>query len=84
MKEDRVLRVSRSAWIVVGLCMVGFSGCSNTQGTAPQVDKSTRVYRSGVDDNQNNGAGSGTTEKPASSTPRTQPTWLCFRSGRIG
>ena len=65
-REDNVLRLQRCAWIVAALCLTGFAGCSNTQGTSPQVDKSTQVYRSGLDDNQNNGAGSGTTEKPAS------------------
>lgn len=55
-----------SAVAVVLVGLVGLTGCENTQGTSPKVDVTSSTYYP-KNDNQNNGAGSGTAEKPSSS-----------------
>ncbi len=49
------------------LSLFGATGCENTQGTAPQTNTAYYKNNPGSDDNQNNGSGAGTAEKPASS-----------------
>ena len=50
----------------MALLALGLAGCDNTQGTTPQTNIADATHRP-IDDNQNNGSGSGTAEKPASS-----------------
>ena len=52
---------------MLALGLVGLAGCDNTQGTSPQTNIAAQTNRPDADDNQNNGAGAGTAEKPASS-----------------
>lgn len=49
------------------LALVGFTGCNNTQGTSPDTNFASVDTQPSADANQINGAGSGTTYKPASS-----------------
>src|ERR1043166_527383 len=49
--------------LTLGLCAL--AGCDNTQGTTPQTNIAEQTKRP-IDDNQNNGAGAGTAEKPSS------------------
>jgi len=51
---------------LLALGLVGLTGCDNTQGTTPQTNIAETSHRP-IDDNQNNGSGAGTAEKPASS-----------------
>ncbi|HLJ55638.1 MAG TPA: hypothetical protein VKT77_11415 [Chthonomonadaceae bacterium] len=51
---------------LVALGLAGLAGCDNTQGTTPQTNVAEATHRP-VDDNQNNGSGAGTAEKPSSS-----------------
>lgn len=52
---------------ILALCLAGAVGCDNTQGTSPQSNTANKQDQFAHDDNQNNGAGSGTTEKPETS-----------------
>ena len=52
---------------LMALGLVGIVGCDNTQGTTPQTNIAAQTNRPSADDNQNNGSGAGTAEKPASS-----------------
>lgn len=52
--------------MLLGMGLVGLAGCDNTQGTTPQTNIAEQTKQP-IDDNQNNGSGAGTTEKPASS-----------------
>ena len=52
---------------ILALCFVGLFGCDNTQGTAPQTNTAYYKNNPGSDDNQNNGSGAGTADKPVSS-----------------
>ena len=63
-KKTRVCALAGLALLALGLA--GLTGCDNTQGTTPQTNIAETSHRP-VDDNQNNGAGAGTAEKPASS-----------------
>lgn len=58
-------RVAVGAALVL-LALIGLTGCDNTQGTSPQTNVAQQ-NSAPKDDNQNNGSGSGTAEKPASS-----------------
>jgi len=50
---------------LAALALTGLAGCDNTQGTTPQTNIAETTHRP-IDDNQNNGSGAGTAEKPAS------------------
>lgn len=63
-KKRRARVLAGGALLALGLA--GLTGCDNTQGTTPQTNIAETTHRP-IDDNQNNGAGSGTVEKPASS-----------------
>ena len=63
-KKTGAMVLAGSALLAFGL--VGLTGCDNTQGTTPQTNVAEVTHRP-VDDNQNNGSGAGTAEKPASS-----------------
>jgi len=58
--------VCLAAGLALAICLAGLAGCDNTQGTTPQTNIAETTHRP-IDDNQNNGSGSGTVEKPASS-----------------
>ena len=65
MRYERRFAAPAVAAIAV-LGFTGLTGCENTQGTSPKVDMTaSSMYPK--NDNQNNGAGGGTVEKPASS-----------------
>src|SRR5438270_10722524 len=55
-----------AAGAALTLCLIGLAGCDNSQGTSPQTNIADTTHRP-IDDNQNNGSGSGTAEKPVSS-----------------
>lgn len=63
MKRNRTGVVAIAGLLALGL--VGLTGCDNTQGTSPQTNVAETTHRP-IDDNQNNGSGAGTAEKPAS------------------
>ena len=62
----KCVKVSAVALGGLALVLTGLAGCDNTQGTTPQTNIAEMRNRP-VDDNQNNGSGAGTAEKPASS-----------------
>ena len=55
-----------AVWALPALGLIALTGCDNTQGTTPQTNIAEMAHRP-MDDNQNNGSGAGTAEKPASS-----------------
>ena len=65
---NREIRAGRAiaGTALLTLALAGLVGCDNTQGTSPQTNIANQNSRP-LDDNQNNGAGAGTAEKPASS-----------------
>jgi hypothetical protein len=64
-REKRSTAVLAAA-VLLTVGLAGLAGCDNTQGTTPQTNIAEQNHHP-LDDNQNNGAGAGTAEKPASS-----------------
>jgi hypothetical protein len=66
MNGGRIAARALACAALVALGLAGLVGCDNTQGTTPQTNIADQTHQP-IDDNQNNGAGAGTAEKPASS-----------------